>query len=240
MKYVDEEKMQITFSSIVFNLKSINEKFGNLAIFAERFDLCGETNGRLFYLSGKAESPHLLYEKMRKCFQPLGLTKAEDYFCIIKHPVSDIRVEHPSCVNIAWLGSEITPEGSFLWFTGTAEDAGIIDKSVVNRSEKPQIFNEQHHLTFKILDSMDPKPDFPAGRFMEVPYERFIQFEENCLPIFMPTPVGTFPEEIIPEALEGQIVAFFYHNKLPITTTIFQIVDGNKTNSQKVWIEEKF
>ena len=85
---------------------------------------------------------------------------------------------------------------------------------------------------------MDPKPDFPAGRFMEVPYERFIQFEENCLPIFIPTPVGTFPEEIIPEALEGQKVAFFYYNKLPITTTIFQIVDGNKTNSQKVWIEE--
>ena len=102
------------------------------------------------------------------------------------------------------------------------------------------MFNQQQHLTFKFLDSMDPKPDFPAGRFMEVAYERFIQFEKNCLPVFLPTAVGTFPEEIFPEALEGQKVAFFYHTKLPITTSIFQIVDGIRTNEQKVWVDENY
>ena len=86
---------------------------------------------------------------------------------------------------------------------------------------------------------MDPNPGFPASRFTRVPYGRFIQFEENCVPVFIPTAAGTFPEEVIPEALEGQKVAFFYYNDLPITTTIFQVVDGRRTIFQKILIEDE-
>lgn len=237
IEYVDEEKMQISFSSFVFNVKNINEKFGYLTSFAEKFDLYGETNGKLFYLSEMAEPSQVLYRRMKKYFRSLDFTKGEDYFYIIKHPLSEINLEHPSCVDIPWLGSEITSEGNFLWFKDPAKALSVKENSKEPRFKKPQNSNEEQHLTFKILDSMDPKPSFPANQFILVPYERFILFEKNCLPVFIGTHAGTFPEEIIPEDLEGQKVALFYNSVLPITTTILHIVNGKRKEIKKIWVD---
>lgn len=237
IEYVDEEKMQISFTSFVFNVKSINEKFGYLTSFAEKFDLYGETNGKLFYLSGMAEPSHVLYIRMKKYFQPLGLNKGEDYFYIIKHPLSEINLEHPSCVDIPWVGSKITSEGNFLWFRDPAKALCIKDNSKEPRFKKQQNSNKEENLTFKVLDSMDPKPSFPASQFIIVNYDRFILFESNCLPVFIGTPVGTFPEEVTMEDLEGQKVALFYNSVLPITTTILHIVNGRRKEIKKFWVD---
>jgi len=237
IKYVDEEKMQISFSSFVFNVKSINEKFGYLTSFADKFDLYGETNGKLFYLSEMAAPSHVLNLRMKKPFQSLGFNKGEDYFYIIKYPLSEINLEHPSCVDIPWLGSEITMEGNFLWFRDPAKALCTKDNSKEPRFRKPKNSNEEQHLTFKVLDSMDPKPSFPGNQFILVPYERFILFEKNCLPVFIGTPVGTFPEEVIMEDLEGQKVALFYNSVLPISTTILHIVNGSRTEIKKIWVD---
>jgi hypothetical protein len=184
-----------------------------------------------------AEPSQVLYRRMKKYFRSLDFTKGEDYFYIIKHPLSEINLEHPSFVDIPWLGSEITSEGNFLWFKDPAKALSVKENSKEPRFKKPQNSNEEQHLTFKILDSMDPKPSFPANQFILVPYERFILFEKNCLPVFIGTHAGTFPEEIIPEDLEGQKVALFYNSVLPITTTILHIVNGKRKEIKKIWVD---
>lgn len=228
IKYVDQDRMEISFSSLVFNLRTINQKYGSLRSFAEKFNLGGETNGILFYLSQNTEPSEALYNRLEKNFLSLDLLKGVDYTYIYKHPLSEIPLKHPSCSALPWLGCEITPQGNFIWFKDAVSPSADEAPTPLPRSENSNIPREEQHLTFKVLDSLDPKPSFAAHLFIEVSYERFVLPEKNCLPVFIATHAGIFPEEIIPEALEGQEVAFSYSSLLSGPIIIYRIRYGTK------------
>lgn len=43
--------MTIVFSSLIINVSSVNEKFGGLKDFMSKFDLSGQTNGKLLIVA---------------------------------------------------------------------------------------------------------------------------------------------------------------------------------------------
>ncbi len=229
IKYIDQDKLKIRFSTFIFNAERINEKFGSLSLFAGKYGLTGETNGKVFYLSAKVKPTPELYKRFESSFSPLGLLKGEDYFYFYTHPESDVELEHPSCINISWLESKIREDGNFVCFKNpeTGIEPKLIDLN--GRYELPAI----DKITFKVLDTLDPKPDFPKSLFNDVPYLSFISPGDNCYPLFIATPVGVFPEEVLEESLEGQKIAVVYSSFLDGALIIYQIQNGKRIELKK-------
>ena len=224
IKYLDEEKMEISFSSFVFNVRSINKKFGSLAAFVEEYELWGVTNGRLFCLSGKLKPTLDLYEKFQRDFLPLNLQKGEDFIYVFKHPLSDVILPHPASGIIPWLGSEINEEGNFVWFRVSHR----FPDAVSSFPERIDTLPPEQELSFKLLDAMDPDPGLPPELYKKVRYDEFIAYQNNCFPLFIETRLGIFPEEIILESLEGQIIALMGESMLEGSTTFVQIINGKR------------
>jgi hypothetical protein len=56
--YTDKENIRVVLSYLIFNVDSINKKYGALSTFFNDFELYGETNGRLYILSEMVQ-PHM-------------------------------------------------------------------------------------------------------------------------------------------------------------------------------------
>ncbi len=229
IKYIDQDKMKIRFSTFIFNVESINEKFGGLTLFAETYGLTGETNGRIFYLYSKVKPTPEVYERFDNSFSPLGLIIGVDYFYFYTHPESEEELEHPSSINISWLEGKIREDGNYVCFKNP--ETGIAPKLIdLNRRyELPAI----DKISFKVLDTLDPKPDFPKSIFKDVPFLRFISPGDNCYPLFIATQVGVFPEEVLGESLEGQKIAVMYSSLLDGAIIIYQIQNGKRLELKK-------
>ncbi len=53
--YTDKENLKVVFSYLIFNVASINKKYGSLSKFINDFDLGGMTNGKLYAIAEMAQ-----------------------------------------------------------------------------------------------------------------------------------------------------------------------------------------
>jgi hypothetical protein len=122
--YTDEENLKVVFSYLIFNVESINKKYGKLSAFVNDFDLYGETNGRLYIISEMVE-PHMrLAALINDRVRWTGLKEKEDYvfgyerlIYGVHYSVSSLVYnEIPELKAIEWLGSMITSKGNYVWF----------------------------------------------------------------------------------------------------------------------------
>lgn len=239
IRYVDEERMKIQYSTMIFNVKRINSSFGSLASFIKQYDLEGTTNGRLFCLAENPAPAPELYEAFEEIFRPLGLEKGSDYLYFFCHPLSEMKCEHPSCVGTSWLEGEILPEGNFIWYR---EAPSISDRYPQKElslfpSSQQRTTSDLSVPSFKILDIQDPDPGFPPELSRKVSFEKFISPEEEGFPVFIATHVGVFPEEVFMEALEGQKVAVLY-SSLSAPVCILQIINGKGVEVARISLDE--
>ena len=124
IEYLDQEKMKISFSSLIIRIEGVNKKFGSLSRFVNKFDLWGVTNGKIFILVEMMEPPYLLIEKVQNEFSQIGLKETEDFIYAFEQALHDIKGNvsplingpHPDCKNIFWLESQITTDGNFIWY----------------------------------------------------------------------------------------------------------------------------
>lgn len=122
--YSDQDSLNVTFSYLIFKVESINQKYGSLASFVEKYDLWGETNGKIYILHEMVEPHDRLYRLIFSTLAHLNFQEDEDYVfgyeqltVGVRGELSDlIDKEIPSLKDVNWLGSVITKEKNIVWF----------------------------------------------------------------------------------------------------------------------------
>jgi hypothetical protein len=124
INFIDNDKLTISFSALIFNVESINAKFGDLSTFVEKFDLYGKTNGKLYILIEMNEPPYHLYELIDVKLASFNFKEKVDYIIASEQLVYGVRntitplinKPIPECEDVQWLGSKICFDGNFVWF----------------------------------------------------------------------------------------------------------------------------
>lgn len=141
--YQDKEKLKISLSTLIFNVASINSKYGRLSEFVKQFELYGVTNGKLYFLSEMTDPPCYLYSLLEKRLAIFNFKNKLDYVFAyeqLTHGVdridalaseSNINKPIPECEDVEWLESWICEDGNFIWF----KDSGESNNSKNNQSE---------------------------------------------------------------------------------------------------------
>lgn len=122
--YIDTIKLDISFVSLIINVKSINQHFGSLQNFLRSNCRFGKTNGRLLVVSEMNDPPHWLISFTENILLPLGLREKTDYTFADEIRISDedilrdsmLNQPHPCCVDIPWLESIITRRANYFWY----------------------------------------------------------------------------------------------------------------------------
>lgn len=128
-EFLDNDQMPIVFSSLIINVASVNKKFGTLKDFITKFDLNGQTNGRLLVVAEMVSPPYNLIQIVENRLRPLGFVNKRDYVFAdeeLVHGAGDtyspyLNQPHPTCKNIPWLGSLINADGNFVWYKEKVE-----------------------------------------------------------------------------------------------------------------------
>jgi hypothetical protein len=121
--YLDDEKLRITFFSLIIRVSSINSTHGTLKDFVRENRLHGVTNGKLLILSEMISPGSYLIELSRKLLPKKGTKERIDFVMVQEQLVQGVggRVselvdeEIPECKDIPWLGSKITLNGNYVW-----------------------------------------------------------------------------------------------------------------------------
>jgi len=129
INYIDTDKLTITFSALIFNVESINAKFGDLSAFVEKFDLYGKTNGKLYILIEMNQPPYYLYEMMDTKLAPFNFKRKIDYVFTYERYVDDsseegrvdLNKELPESEGVPWLGSFVKLKGNYVWYINEEE-----------------------------------------------------------------------------------------------------------------------
>ncbi|MDB9720243.1 hypothetical protein OAA67_00015 [Winogradskyella sp.] len=122
--YTDKENLKVVFSYLIFNVASINKKYGSLSKFINDFELWGETNGKLYILAEMVEPHHHLHDLIYENLKWIGFKEKEDFVFGFEHLTKgvkghgpeNINREIPELKNINWLGSYITHNGNYVWY----------------------------------------------------------------------------------------------------------------------------
>ena len=122
--YTDKENLKVVFSYLIFNVASINKKYGSLSKFINDFELRGETNGKLYILAEMVEPHHHLHDLIYENLKWIGFKEKEDFVFGFEHLTKGvnghcseyINREIPELKNINWLGSYITHNGNYVWY----------------------------------------------------------------------------------------------------------------------------
>ena len=122
--YTDKENLKVVFSYLIFNVASINKKYGSLSKFINDFELWGETNGKLYILAEMVEPHHHLHDLIYENLKWIGFKEKEDFVFgfehltkgVKGHSPENINREIPELKNINWLGSYITHNGNYVWY----------------------------------------------------------------------------------------------------------------------------
>lgn len=122
--YTDKENLKVVFSYLIFNVASINKKYGSLSKFINDFELRGETNGKLYILAEMVEPHHHLHDLIYENLKWIGFKEKEDFVFgfehltkgVKGHSPENINREIPELKNINWLGSYITHNGNYVWY----------------------------------------------------------------------------------------------------------------------------
>jgi hypothetical protein len=129
IEYIDSHHLKVEFSYLIIKVESVTEKFGLLSDFADKHDLYGYTNGRLYVLDEMIEPHDRLIDLVETILKPLGLIQNRDYalgFEEITRGVKDyvselLDKDLPDLSKCDWLGSILMHEGNFVWYRDTSD-----------------------------------------------------------------------------------------------------------------------
>ena len=121
--YSDSENLKVVFSYLIFNVSSINKKYGRLSKFIEEFKLQGQTNGKLYVIAEMCEPHDYLFDLVHDELKELKFKENEDYVFGYEYLVKGfmnsnkmLNREIPEFKNIDWIGSYITYHGNYVWY----------------------------------------------------------------------------------------------------------------------------
>src|SRR5690554_2548543 len=124
INFSEQEILKVEFSYLIFNVESINKKFGALSDFVAKYNLWGETNGKLYILDEMVQPHDRLYHLIYTSLKPLGFKEFDDYVMGyeqltvgVKGAISPlVDKDIPGMEDVEWLGSMITREANFVWY----------------------------------------------------------------------------------------------------------------------------
>jgi len=127
--YTDQDSLKVSFSYLIFKVESINDKFGSLASFVEKYKLMGETNGKLYILSEMVEPHDSLATLVYTTLAHLNFKKHEDFVFGYEQITAGVKGKRspllykdiPSLKDVKWLGSVITDSGNFVWYRNMSD-----------------------------------------------------------------------------------------------------------------------
>lgn len=149
-EYFDKEQMPIVSSSLIVNVASVNNKFGPLKDFMSKFDLIGQTNGKLLIVAEMVSPPYNLINIVEAKLHPLGFMDKIDYVIVEERLIrgggntyaSYSNRSNPECKNIIWLGSVIQADGNFVWYKKTSEKENKAPINLPIEEEDETIYEE--------------------------------------------------------------------------------------------------
>ena len=149
-EYLDKDQMPIVFSSLIVNVASVNKKFGPLKDFMSKFDLSGQTNGKLLIVGEMVSPPYNLIKIVETNLHPLGFMDKLDYVIAEERLIRGagntygpyLNQSNPECENITWLGSVIKADGNFVWYKKTSEKENKGPINLPSEEEDKTIYEE--------------------------------------------------------------------------------------------------
>ena len=123
INYIEQDKLQISFSCLIIKISSITKIVGDFNSFTEQNKLWGKANKKLYILSEMNEPAWGLSKLLDNLFLPLGLIEERDYVITFEQLIRGagnsitplIHQGLPGCKDILWLGSIIDYDGNWVW-----------------------------------------------------------------------------------------------------------------------------
>lgn len=125
LNYEDNDFIRGVCSTIVIRVDRINEVFGEVATFCEKFNLHGLTNGKLLVISFMTSISDTIYDLENNIFLPANFKYKEDYLYFdeylyygVKYAISEHAYQElPFTKGLNWIKSILLKSGNYIWFT---------------------------------------------------------------------------------------------------------------------------
>ncbi len=116
--FIDEEKIGLTFLSLVVKVRAINKKFpGGMKEFIKNKYVYGVTNGRLFIMCDMMSSPSPIDTVIEELFEPNGILYKKDFVFGLDEKCDSSNYGKPlQWCDVPWINSEILPDGNYVSF----------------------------------------------------------------------------------------------------------------------------
>lgn len=180
INYLDRESLKVEFSYLIFNIESINKKFGSLTQFVIRHKLWGETNGKLYVLHEMVQ-PHVRLSKLvYSTLKHLGFKEYKDFVFGYEQLTTGVHGSHSTLINkeipglkkANWLGSIITHEGNFVWYRNIDDWKAYLDW---RQEAYPQRYMDYYQmLLIKYLEKHNPEKLIFNPIVIELRYEKLL------------------------------------------------------------------
>ncbi len=123
--YIDSEFLTVTFSYIIINVSSINEKIGTITEFSEKYNISGKTNGKLLVFAEMVQPHTSIIKFIDDVLTPNGFENNKDFVLgyeqLTAGPYGNSNVFIPidedldGLLHIDWLGSNLQKKGNYIW-----------------------------------------------------------------------------------------------------------------------------
>jgi len=118
LKYIDEDVLRSEFPELIFNVSYINEHFGDLSQFVEKYNIPGITNGKIFIHENTEENPINTKDIIITVLNPLGFKDKKDYFSTqFYNKTRAAQIEFRAGIKQLSYG--------FAWFTCLDDETGV-------------------------------------------------------------------------------------------------------------------
>ena len=129
INYIDADKMQIRFHTLVIDISALNGKLDSILKFSDDHNIQFITNGRLLMAYSMNRDFSYLKELISCCVESQGFKYNIAYTFIEEQltigvdggePLDYLGKELPETHGLDWVSSEITLNGCFIWKTQSA------------------------------------------------------------------------------------------------------------------------
>jgi hypothetical protein len=123
INFIDQDKINITFSNLIIKVSSINEAGISVNDFSLENNLRGKTNGKLVVMTEMNEPVWELQKIIDTILISKGFVFERDFVVVYELLIHGggnsitplLNQEFPELIGIEWVGSEIKMDGNFVW-----------------------------------------------------------------------------------------------------------------------------
>lgn len=177
INYLDSESLKVEFSYLIFKVESVNRRFGSLAQFAIKYNLRGETNGKLYVLNEMVQPHTELSKLVYSTLKHLHFKEYEDYVFGYEQMTRGVKRAESPLVNkeipflkkVNWLGSVITHQGNFVWYRPVEDWKTYLEW---RQESYPQMYLDYYQmLLIRYFEKYNPNKLVFNPRVIELRYE---------------------------------------------------------------------